>query len=161
MYKLRAYEIPDAGRVAKGTNIINLIAIEPDERIETVLTIRDDVKKVSYLWQLKQGIVKKTPLTDFKNLRKNGLIAINLREGDELLKVKVTRGDANIIIVTQNGNAIRFNEEDVRPMGRTASGVRSINLRKNDIAVCMDIAVEDEDLLVISENGFGKRTPSY
>ena len=159
VYKLRAYEIPDAGRTAKGTNIINLIAIEQDERIETVLTIRDDVNEGFLFMATKQGLVKKTHLSEFKNLRKNGLIAINLRYGDELLKVKVTRGDAKIIIVTQDGNAIRFDEGDVRPMGRTASGVRSINLRKNDIAVCMDIAVEDEDLLVISENGFGKRTP--
>lgn len=159
VYKLRAYEIPDAGRTAKGTNIINLIAIEQDERIETVLTIRDDVNEGFLFMATKQGLVKKTHLSEFKNLRKNGLIAINLRDGNELLKVKVTRGDAKIIIVTQDGNAIRFDEGDVRPMGRTASGVRSINLRKNDIAVCMDIAVEDEDLLVISENGFGKRTP--
>ena len=159
VYKLRAYEIPDAGRTAKGTNIINLIAIEQDERIETVLTIRDDVNEGFLFMATKQGLVRKTHLSEFKNLRKNGLIAINLRDGDELLKVKVTRGDAKIIIVTQDGNAIRFDEGDVRPMGRTASGVRSINLRKNDIAVCMDIAVEDEDLLVISENGFGKRTP--
>ena len=159
VYKLRAYEIPDAGRTAKGTKIINLIAIEQDERIETVLTIGDDVSDGFLFMGTKQGLVKKTPLSEFKNLRKNGLIAINLREGDELLKVKVTRGDADIILVTQDGNAIRFNETDVRPMGRTASGVRSINLRENDIAVCMDIAVEDEDLLVISENGFGKRTP--
>ena len=159
VYKLRAYEIPDAGRTAKGTNIINLIAIEQDERIETVLTIRDDVSEGFLFMATKQGLVKKTALSEFKNLRKNGLIAISLREGDELLKVKVTRGDANIMIVTQDGNAIRFNEQDVRPMGRTAAGVRSINLRKNDIAVCMDIAVDDEELLVISENGFGKRTP--
>ena len=159
VYKLRAYEIPDAGRTAKGTNIINLIAIEQDERIETVLTIGDDVSDGFLFMATKQGLVKKTHLSEFKNLRKNGLIAINLREGDELLKVKVTRGDAHIILVTQDGNAIRFNEKDVRPMGRSASGVRSINLRDNDIAVCMDIAVEGEDLLVISENGFGKRTP--
>ena len=159
VYKLRAYEIPDAGRTAKGTNIINLISIEQDEKIETVLTISDDVTKGFLFMATKQGIVKKTPLSEFKNLRKNGLIAINLREGDELLKVKVTRGDANIIIATQDGNAIRFNEKDVRPMGRTASGVRSINLKNNDIAVCMDIAVDDEYLLVVSENGFGKRTP--
>lgn len=159
VYKLRAYEIPDAGRTAKGTNIINLIAIEQDERIETVLSVKDDVNEGFLFMGTKQGLVKKTPLSEFKNLRKNGLIAINLRDGDELLKVKITRGDADIVIVTQDGNAIRFNETDVRPMGRTASGVRSINLRKGDIAVCMDIAVEGEDLLVISENGFGKRTP--
>ena len=159
VYKLRAYEIPEAGRVAKGTNIINLIAIEPDERIETVLSIRDNTKDGFLFMATKQGIVKKTPLSDFKNLRKNGLIAINLREGDELLKVKVTRGDANIIIVTQNGYAVRFSEKNVRAMGRIASGVRSINLKDDDIAVCMDIAVDSEDLLIISEYGFGKRTP--
>ena len=106
----------------------------------------------------KQGIVKKTPLEEFKNLRKSGLIAINLREGDELLKVKITRGDANIMMITQNGYALKFNEQDVRPMGRTASGVKAISLRKDDIAVCMDIAVDDEKLLVVSENGYGKRT---
>ena len=159
VYKLRAYEIPEAGRVAKGTNIINLIAIEPDERIETVLSIRDNTKDGFLFMATKKGIVKKTPLSDFKNLRKNGLIAINLREGDELLKVKVTRGDANIIIVTQNGYAVRFSEKNVRAMGRTASGVRSINLKDDDIAVCMDISVDNEDLLIISEYGFGKRTP--
>ena len=159
VYKKRAYEIPDAGRNAKGTNIINLIAIEQDERIETVLTIRDNITEGYLFMATKQGLVKKTPLSEFKNLRKNGLIAINLREGDELLKVKVTRGDADIIIVSEGGNAIKFNEVDVRPMGRTASGVKSMNLKEDDIAVCMDIASDEEDLLVISENGFGKRTP--
>ena len=158
VYKLRAYEIPDAGRSAKGTNIINLISNESDERIETVLSIRDNNKEGFLFMGTKHGIVKKTPIEYFKNLRKNGLIAINLREGDELLKVKVTRGDANIMIVTQDGFSIKFNETAVRPMGRTASGVRAIKLRKDDVAVCMDIAVDDEKLLVISENGFGKRT---
>ena len=158
VYKLRAYEIPDAGRTAKGTNIINLIPTEPDERIETVLSIKDKSREGFLFMGTKHGIVKKTPIDRFKNLRKNGLIAINLREGDELLKVKVTRGDANIMIVTQNGFSIKFNETSVRAMGRTASGVRAIKLRGDDIAVCMDIAVEDEKLLVISENGFGKRT---
>ena len=159
VYKKRAYEIPDAGRTAKGTNIINLIQIEQDEKIETVLTVRDNIHDGYLFMATKHGLVKKTPLSEFKNLRKNGLIAINLREGDELLKVKVTRGDADIIIVSQEGNAIKFNEQDVRPMGRTASGVKSMKLRENDIAVCMDIAVDDEELLVISENGYGKRTP--
>ena len=159
VYKLRAYEIPDAGRTAKGTNIINLISIDQDERIETVLTVNDKIVDGYLFMATKHGIVKKTKLSEFKNLRKNGLIAINLREGDELLKVKITRGDANIILVTQNGNAIRFNEKDVRHMGRTASGVRSMNLKGDDVAVSMDIAVDDEDLLVVSENGYGKRTP--
>lgn len=159
VYKKRAYEIPDAGRTAKGTNIINLIPIEQDERIETVLTIADEIREGYLFMATKKGLVKKTHLSEFKNLRKNGLIAISLREGDELLKVKVTRGDADIVIVSEDGNAIKFNEQDVRAMGRTAAGVKSMNLRDDDIAVCMDIAVDDEDLLVISENGFGKRTP--
>ncbi|OKZ87098.1 DNA gyrase subunit A [Clostridium sp. 29_15] len=159
VYKKRAYEIPDAGRTAKGTNIINLIPIEQDERIETVLTIADEIREGYLFMATKKGLVKKTHLSEFKNLRKNGLIAISLREGDELLKVKVTRGDADIVIVSEHGNAIKFNEQDVRAMGRTAAGVKSMNLRDDDIAVCMDIAVDDEDLLVISENGFGKRTP--
>ncbi|MDS0527941.1 DNA gyrase subunit A [Clostridium sp. SHJSY1] len=159
VYKLRAYEIPEAGRSAKGTNIINLIAIEPNERIEAALAVRDNNKEGFLFMGTKQGIVKKTPLEDFKNLRKNGLIAIFLRDGDELLKVKITRGDAKIVMVTQNGYAVKFNEADVRAMGRTASGVKAINLKGDDIAVCMDIAVDEEELLVISENGFGKRTP--
>ena len=159
VYKLRAYEIPDAGRQAKGTNLINLIAIEPDEKIQTVLTVSDGKKEGFLFMGTKNGIVKKTYISEFKNLRKNGLIAISLKEGDELLKVKNTYGDANIIMVTQNGYAVKFNEQDVRPMGRTASGVKAINLKGDDIAVCMDIAVDDEELLVISENGFGKRTP--
>lgn len=160
VYKLRAYEIPDAGRVAKGLNLVNLIQLDPDERIETVLTLKDDdIKDDAYLFMgTKNGIVKKTPLTDFRNIRKSGLIAISLREGDELLRVKLTHGDADIIVVTRNGYSIRFNEQDVRPMGRTASGVKAITLRDGDIAVCMDIAVSDEKLLVISEFGYGKRT---
>ena len=159
VYKLRAYEIPEAGRTAKGTNIINLLQIEPDERIETVLTVRDNNKNGFLFMGTKKGIVKKTPIEEFKNLRKSGLIALNLKDGDELLKVKITRGDANIIIVTEKGLAVKFNEKDVRPMGRLASGVRGIHLKEDDVAVCMDIAVDEEKLLVISENGFGKRTP--
>ncbi|ETI92009.1 MAG: DNA gyrase subunit A [Clostridium butyricum DORA_1] len=159
VYKLRAYEIPDAGRQAKGTNVINLIAIEPDEKIQTVLTVSDGKKEGFLFMATKNGIVKKTHISEFKNLRKNGLIALSLKDNDELLKVKNTYGDANIMIVTQNGYAVRFNEKNVRAMGRTASGVKAINLKDDDIAVCMDIAVDGEELLVISENGFGKRTP--
>lgn len=159
MYKLRAYEIPDAGRQAKGTNVINLIAIEPDEKIQTVLTVSDGKKEGFLFMATKNGIVKKTHISEFKNLRKNGLIALSLKDNDELLKVKNTYGDANIMIVTQNGYAVRFNEKNVRAMGRTASGVKAINLKDDDVAVCMDIAVDGEELLVISENGFGKRTP--
>lgn len=157
-YKLKAYEIPDAGRTAKGMNLINLLPLETDEIIQAVLALKE-LDQDGYLFMCtKQGIVKKTRLSEFKNLRRNGLIALSLRDGDELLKVKVTYGDADIMIITEKGYSIRFNEKDVRPMGRTAAGVKAITLRDNDIAVCMDIAVEDEKVLVISENGYGKRT---
>ena len=120
------------------------------------------VKVIDSLWKLNSAkiLINTTEaLSEFKNLRKSGLIAISLKEGDELLKVKNTYGDADIMVVTQNGYAVKFNEKDVRPMGRTASGVKAITLKEDDIAVCMDIAVDGEELLVISENGFGKRTP--
>jgi DNA gyrase subunit A len=157
-YKLRAYEIPDAGRVAKGTNLVNLLPLVSDETIQAVVSIKDLTEDGYLVIGTKKGLIKKTELKEFSSIRRNGLIAINLRDGDELLKVKVTRGDAEIIIVTQNGYAIMFNEKDVRPMGRTAAGVKAITLRDDDIAVSLDIAVEGEDLLVVSEKGFGKRT---
>lgn len=159
VYRLKAYEIPDAGRNAKGMNLINLLPLEPDETIQTVFS-HSSVDEGRYLvMATKQGIVKKTPMKDFVNLRRNGLIAINLREGDELLNVKVTRGDANLVFVTRDGMAIQFNEKQVRSMGRSSTGVKAIRLRKGDECVTMDIAVEGEKLLIVSENGLGKRTP--
>ncbi|OPJ56093.1 DNA gyrase subunit A [Clostridium oryzae] len=157
-YKLKAYEIPDAGRAAKGTNLVNIIPLMPDETIQAVISIKDLMEDGYLTMATKKGLIKKTELKEFSSIRKNGLIAINLRDNDELLKVKVTRGDAEIVIVTQEGYAIRFSEKDIRPMGRTASGVRALTLRENDIAVSMDIVVPDQELLVVSENGFGKRT---
>lgn len=159
VYRLKAYEIPDAGRNAKGMNLVNLLPIEPDETIQTVFS-HSSVDEGRYLvMATRKGIVKKTPMKDFVNLRRNGLIAINLREDDELLNVKVTRGDANLIFVTRDGMAIQFNEKQVRSMGRSSTGVRAIRLRKGDECVTMDIAVEGEKLLLVSENGLGKRTP--
>ncbi|MCI6276852.1 MAG: DNA gyrase subunit A [Clostridium sp.] len=158
VYKIRAYEVPDAGRTAKGTNVINLIPLDPEERIQDVLSIKSMDEKGFLIMSTKQGIIKKTKLSEYKYIRKNGLNAINLREDDELLKVKVTRGDAEIMVITKDGYSIRFSETNVRPMGRTASGVKAITLREGDIAVSMDIVVTDERLLIISEEGFGKRT---
>jgi DNA gyrase subunit A len=158
-FRIRAYEIPDAGRTAKGTNLVNLLPLDSDEKIQAVLSIKEEYDKGYLIMGTKNGIIKKTELKEFKNIRRNGLIAINLREEDELLKVKVTRGDAEIIIVTQGGYAIRFSEKDVRPMGRTATGVKAVTLRDGDIAVTMDIVVPEQELLVVSENGYGKRTP--
>ncbi|WP_027626042.1 DNA gyrase subunit A [Clostridium lundense] len=159
VYKLKAYEIPDAGRTAKGTNIVNLVPLNPGENVKEVISIREKIEDGFLIMATKRGIIKKTFLKEFSSIRKNGLNAINLREDDELLKVKVTKGDAEIIMVTQNGYAIRFSEKDIRPMGRTATGVKAITLREDDIAVSMDIMVEDEYVLIVSENGFGKRTP--
>jgi DNA gyrase subunit A len=159
VYKLKAYEIPDAGRVSKGTNLVNIIPLDQDEKIQAVISIADMDQDGFLVFCTANGIVKKTGLEDYSNIRKNGLIAINLREGDELLNVKFTRGDADLILVTQDGYSIKFNENEIRTMGRTASGVKGIDLRSGDICVSFDIAVEGEDLLVVSESGLGKRTP--
>lgn len=158
VYRLRAYEIPDAGRTAKGVNIINLLPLAQDEKIKDVLSLKDMSGDGYLIMTTKQGIIKKTQLKEYGNIRKNGLIAINLRDDDELLKVKLTHGDAEIIMVTKHGYSIRFNEQDVRPMGRSASGVKAVTLRDNDIAVAMDIIESDQELLVVSEEGYGKRT---
>lgn len=158
VYKIRAYKIPDARRTAKGVNIINILPLDQDEKIQDVLSIKTMEEGNYLIMGTKQGIIKKTPLKEYASIRRNGLNAINLREGDELLKVKVTHGDAEIIMVTRRGYSIRFSEKDVRPMGRNASGVKAITLRQDDITVSMDIVVEDQELLVVSKEGYGKRT---
>lgn len=159
VYQLKAYQIPEAGRTAKGTNLINIIPLNPDERIQTVLYL-NEFKEDNYLIMgTKNGIIKKTSLDKYSSIRKNGLNAINLRDNDELISVRPTDGDSKIIYVTKNGYAIRFSEKDVRPMGRTALGVKAITLRDGDEVVSMEVAKPEEELLVVSENGFGKRTP--
>jgi DNA gyrase subunit A len=159
VYKLKAYEIPEAGRNAKGTNVINLLQLNPDEKIQAVISIKEFNDDNYLVMATKRGIIKKTSLNDYSSIRKNGLNAINLREDDELIGVRMTDGDSEIMIFTQDGYAIRFKEGNVRPMGRTASGVKAITLRDGDVVVSMEIAIEDQDVLVVSENGFGKRTP--
>lgn len=158
VYQLKAYQIPEAGRTAKGINLINLIPIESNEKIQAVIYI-NEFKEDNYLVMgTKEGLIKKTSLDKYSSIRKNGLNAINLKENDELISVRVTTGDCQIIYVTKNGYAIRFNESDVRPMGRTASGVKAITLRKGDEVVGMEVVNESQELLVVSENGYGKRT---
>ena len=159
VYRLKAYQIPEASRTAKGINIINMLPIEAGEKIQTLIKIKEFTKNYYLMMVTKNGKTKKTSLEKYSSIRKNGLNAITLEEDDELIQVKMTPGDANIIIVTQKGYSIVFNEKDVRTMGRTARGVRGITLRGDDIVVSMDLSVEGEDLLTISENGFGKRTP--
>lgn len=159
VYKLKGYEIPDAGRTAKGTNLVNLLPLDGDERIQAVISFKEIDGDNYFIMATKQGLVKKTKINQYASIRKNGLNSINLRDGDELIGVKMTTGSSEVLIFTKNGYAIRFNEKDVRPTGRNTTGVKAITLRKQDIAVAMDIASNGEDILVVSENGFGKRTP--
>lgn len=159
LYTIKGYEVPEAGRTAKGTNMVNLISLNPGEKIQAIVTMENMNEEGYLLIGTKKGLIKKSPLNYFANIRKNGIIAISLHEDDELINVKRTRGDADISVVTQNGYAIKFNEQDIRPMGRTAAGVKAISLRRGDSVVTIDIAVSDEYLLVVSENGYGKRTP--
>lgn len=162
VYKLNAYEVPEGKRTSKGTAIVNLLQLNPGEKITRTISFNTDSKEnedLKYLlFATKSGIVKKTPISDFKNINKSGLIAINLKDGDELIGVNRTNGEEDIILVTENGMSIRFNENDVRSMGRTATGVKGITLSKGDHVVSMDLISNGTDLLVVSEKGFGKRT---
>lgn len=158
MYKLKTYQIPEAGRQAKGSAIVNLLPIEKDEKITAVIPIKE-FEENKYLTMLtKRGVIKKTDLTDYDTIRKGGLIAIGLREDDELIHVELTDGDNNIIVGTKKGICIRFKESDVRPMGRGASGVKAITLNGDDFVVGAGCCKEGADILTITENGYGKKT---
>ncbi|KPU42961.1 DNA gyrase subunit A [Oxobacter pfennigii] len=159
VYTMKAFEIPDASRQAKGTAIVNLLQLNTREKIQAVMTVKEFESDKYIVMTTKEGIIKKTPLEQFHSIRKNGLYAINLKQGDELIEVKLTDGKQQILIVTSNGYSIRFSEEDVRSMGRGAAGVKAITLREGDIAVGMDVVDETAELLTVSERGFGKRTP--
>ena len=159
VYRLKAYEIPEAGRTARGVAIINLLNLNPGEKITAMIPISnyDDNKNLFMI--TKKGIAKKTPLMEYSNVRKNGLAAINLREDDELIEVKVTDKESEIFLVTRFGMCIRFLETDVRATGRTSMGVIGMNLSDGDCIVGMQLASQGDSLLIASENGLGKRTP--
>ncbi len=159
MYKLKAYEIPEAGRQAKGTALVNLLQLDPDEKVSAVIHIEGFEDEGFLIFMTKNGIIKKTELKQYETSRSTGINAITLRDDDELISVKLTRGTTELIAVTRNGLAIRFDEKDVRGMGRNAMGVKGIRLNKGDSVIALDIVEEDGDLLVITEKGFGKRTP--
>jgi DNA gyrase subunit A len=160
IFRLKAYEVPAASLAAKGVAAVNLLQLQPEEKITSIIRHEKDAKDDGYLFMATtKGTVKKTPLKDYANIRTNGLIAIKLDDGDELRWIQKTSGDNDVIISTSAGQAIRFNEKDARPMGRSARGVRGVRLRPNDQVVGMDIADDDSrKLLVISENGYGKAT---
>ncbi len=160
VFRLKAYEVPAASLQAKGVAAVNLLQLQPEEKITTIVRMSKDGNDDGFLFMsTTKGTVKKTPIKDYANVRSNGLIAINLDDGDELRWVKRTTGENDVIVSTSAGQAVRFNEKEVRPMGRTARGVRGARLRPNDTVVGMDIATADDQmLLVISQNGYGKIT---
>jgi len=158
VYRLKAYEIPESSRTARGTAIVNLIQLQPEEKITAVIPI-NEYKEDHYLFMAtKSGIVKKSPIMEYANIRKTGLLAITLKENDELIEVKFTDNDRDVFLVTKNGQCIRFHETDVRSIGRTAMGVRGINLDGDDEVIGMQLNSQGEALLFVSENGMGKRT---
>jgi len=158
VYRLKAYEIPEAGRTARGTAIINLLLLQPGENITAVIPIKEYKSGNYLLMATKKGMIKKTPITDYVNIRKVGLQAINFKDEDELIEVKVTDGKKNIILVTKNGMSICFLESDVRETGRVSIGVFGVKLDAEDEVVAMQLNTQGEYLLIVSEYGYGKRT---
>lgn len=159
VHKLKAYEIPEASRTAKGTPAVNLLNLMQKERITAIIPVSQFDDENYLIMVTKNGTIKKTALSQFDTNRKNGLIAINLKDDDSLIGVRETCGDDNIILVTRKGKCISFSEKDVRSMGRIAAGVRGIKLDKSDTVVDMDILADDKEILVVTQNGYGKRTP--
>jgi DNA gyrase subunit A len=158
VYRLKAFEIPEASRTARGTAIINLLQLQPEEHVTAVIPIREFKEGEFLLMATKKGLVKKTPMVDYANVRKTGLLAITLREDDELIETKFTDNQQDVILISRKGACIRFNEKDVRSTGRTSMGVRGMDLRNDDEIVSMQLTSQGEDLLFISEKGLGKRT---
>jgi DNA gyrase subunit A len=160
VFRLKCHEVPEASRQARGTAIVNVIALNPGEKVNTIIPVRDVASEEDFLFfATKKGIVKKTALSDYENVRSTGIIAIKLEDDDALIGVKLTNGNAEIILVSSAGYALRFHEEDVRAMGRDTRGVKGINLQSdNDIVIGMDIVDPDADLMVVTAKGVGKRT---
>ncbi|MDQ0216602.1 DNA gyrase subunit A [Oikeobacillus pervagus] len=159
VYKTKGYQIPEYSRTAKGLPIINLLGIEKDEWVNTIIKVEEFNDNWYLLFATKHGIAKRTPIKDYSNIRTNGLIAINLREDDELISVKLTDGQKEIIMGTKKGMLIRFPESDVRSVGRASTGVKGISLVENDEVVSMEMVEPNNEVLIVTENGYGKRTP--
>ncbi|MCZ8517455.1 DNA gyrase subunit A [Paenibacillus filicis] len=159
VYRLKAYEIPDLSRTARGTPIINLIQIEQGETVNAVIPVESFDSDKFLFFATKNGLVKKTPLDDYGNIRKGGLIAVNLREDDDLIGVRLTDGNQSIIMGTKLGMSIHFPEQDVRAMGRSATGVKGIHLDEDDAVIDMDVVQENNSVLIVTSKGYGKRTP--
>ncbi len=159
VFKAKGYEIPEFGRTAKGLPIVNLLNIEKGEHVTAMIRIESYDEDAYFIFTTKTGIAKRTPVSQFANIRNNGLIAINLRDDDDLISVRLTDGEKQIVIGTHDGMLVRFKETDIRSMGRTATGVRGIKLREGDHVVGMEILEPGQEILVVTEKGYGKRTP--
>ena len=158
VYRLKAYEIPEASRTARGTAIVNLLSLQAEEKITAVIPV-NEFKAGEFLFMAtRKGVVKKTPIEDYSNVRKTGLAAISLRDDDELIEVKFTDGKKDVILITKFGQCIRFHESDVRQTGRVSMGVRGINLQDEDEVIGMQLSCQGDYLLIVSEKGMGKRT---
>lgn len=158
VYRLKAYQIPEASRTARGTAMVNLLQLQPEEQVTAVINIRKETTDGYLFMATKRGIVKKTALSEYSNIRKTGLQAINLREDDDLIEVKLTNNENDVFLITKNGMCIRFNEKDVRPTGRASMGVIGMTIDDTDEIVAMQLDDQGEQLLIVSENGLGKRT---
>ena len=158
VFKLKAYEIPEDSRTSRGTAIINLLDLGEDEKVTSIIPVKEYDPDMNFLMVTEKGLIKRTSFKEYKNIRKSGIIAIKLNEDDKLIDVHLTKNNEDVILVTKKGLSIRFNEEQVRKSGRNSMGVKSIDLDKDDIVVSSDLVCEDKYLLVISENGYGKLT---
>ncbi len=158
VYRMKGYQIPEASRTSRGVAIINLLQLQPDEKITAMIPIKEYVHGDYLVMATKKGLVKKTPIEEYSNVRKTGLAAITLREDDELIEVKITNNDFDVFMITKQGLCIRFNEKDVRATGRTSMGVRGMNLSDNDEVVAMQLDIQGKEMLIVSEKGMGKRT---
>ena len=159
VFRTKGYQVPEFSRTAKGLPIINLLGVDKEEKVTAMIPVDEFEEDKYFFFVTENGVAKRTPVSAFANIRANGLIALTLRGDDELIGVKMTNGDEDIVIGTRDGMLIKFNETDIRSMGRIAGGVRGIRLREGDIAVGMDVVDEGKEILVVTEKGFGKRTP--
>ena len=160
VYRIKAYEIPEGSRTSKGMNLVNVVPLMPGEKINVIIPVTATDEEERYICMItRQGVVKRTKLSDFKNTRKSGIIAISIDEGDELAHVRMTDGDNNLLVATKKGKAIHFNEHQVRSMGRTARGVKAINMAENDIVVDMALCKDDTRILTVTETGYGRISP--
>lgn len=159
VYRLKVHELPMGGRTARGQAIVNILPFTSDEKIAAVISTRSFEEDQYLIMATKDGMIKKTPFVEYNTSRRDGILAITMREGDELIGVKITKGSDDVILIARFGMSIRFRETDVRPMGRTATGVKGMDLVKGDEVLAIEIARDEADLLIVTENGFGKRTP--